>query len=164
LVDHGEEFDALYSAEFVGIARAVSLIVGDARTGEELTQDAFATAWSRWSRVRAAQHPGAWVRTVAVRLAFKSLKRTRRRHALQQLQVDRAPASVDGMHVDIHRALGALPHNQRAAVVLHALADLSASDIGAALGCSAATARVHLHRGRQQLEVLLGTEDRDVTR
>ena len=52
-----------------------------------------------------------------------------------------------------------LPHNQRAAIVLHYYADRPVKEVAAALGVSPATARVHLYRGRRRLRQLL--EDLD---
>jgi RNA polymerase sigma factor (sigma-70 family) len=60
------------------------------------------------------------------------------------------------------RALRLLSPNQRAALILHSAEDLAVADVARLMGISAATVRVHLHRGRRRLRRLLGTEeDRD---
>jgi RNA polymerase sigma-70 factor (ECF subfamily) len=56
---------------------------------------------------------------------------------------------------EILDAVGSLPPRQRAAVVLHYFEDLPTPEIGQLLGCSAATARVHIHRGRRRLAEVL---------
>jgi RNA polymerase sigma-70 factor (ECF subfamily) len=58
-------------------------------------------------------------------------------------------------------ALRALSPNQRAAVVLRYEADLPVGEIARRMGMSAATVRVHLHRGRNRLRELLGNEETD---
>jgi RNA polymerase sigma-70 factor (ECF subfamily) len=56
---------------------------------------------------------------------------------------------------EILEAVRSLPARQRAAVVLHYFEDLPTQEIGQLLGCSAATARVHIHRGRRHLAEIL---------
>jgi DNA-directed RNA polymerase specialized sigma24 family protein len=54
------------------------------------------------------------------------------------------------------RALASLPTNQRAALVLRYYIGYDAKGIAKILGCGAATARVHISRGKKRLEILLG--------
>lgn len=56
-------------------------------------------------------------------------------------------------------ALRTLPASQRAAVVLTYYAGYPAREVGEALGCSAATARVHASRGRKRLRKILERQD-----
>ena len=48
-----------------------------------IVQEAFAKAWSRWRDVARAERPGAWVQTVAVRLALRRRARRRRGDQLE---------------------------------------------------------------------------------
>ncbi len=59
------------------------------------------------------------------------------------------------------RALRALSPKQRAAVILRYEADLATDEVAKRMGVSAATVRVHIHRGRAKLRALLGTEEVD---
>jgi RNA polymerase sigma-70 factor (ECF subfamily) len=59
----------------------------------------------------------------------------------------------------VWRAVGKLPGKQRAAIALHYLEDRSIEEIAEILEVSPATARVHLHRGRQALARTLGPEE-----
>ncbi len=56
---------------------------------------------------------------------------------------------------DIARALVRLPNRQATAVVMRDILELSYDEIGAALGCSAVTVRVHVNRGHKKLSRLL---------
>ena len=49
-----------------------------------------------------------------------------------------------------------LPDNQRAAVALRYVEDLSPTEIADVLGCADATVRVHLHRAHKTLAARLG--------
>ena len=51
-----------------------------------------------------------------------------------------------------------LPRNQRVAITLRYVEDLSIPDVAAAMGCAEATVRVHLHRARRRLAELMSWE------
>jgi RNA polymerase sigma-70 factor (ECF subfamily) len=154
-----DAFDVLFAAEFAAIARAVFLVTGDLAVAEEIAQEAFARAWSRWHRVSKLDRPGAWVRVVAVRMALRSLRRDRKRALLTRgLRTTTVAEASDAVTVDVVAALAKLSPSQRMAVVLSIVCDLSDNEIAHHLGCRPATARVHLHRGRLRLLEQLGTE------
>lgn len=62
---------------------------------------------------------------------------------------------------DLIRAMQRLSPSQRAAVFLHYQADLPVREVARLMGTSAAAVKVHLHRGRNHLRELLGTEEVD---
>ena len=53
----------------------VAAIVGSKHEAEDIAQEAYARALSRWHRVRDYDLPDAWVRQVAVRIAIDSGRR-----------------------------------------------------------------------------------------
>lgn len=61
--------------------------------------------------------------------------------------------------MEILEALGRLSPRQRAAVVLHDHVGYSTKEVGAILGSTAATVRVHLSHGRRRLRALLEADD-----
>jgi RNA polymerase sigma factor (sigma-70 family) len=58
----------------------------------------------------------------------------------------------------LFEAVRELSAKQRTAVVLYYYEDLDTREIADLMSCSVATARVHLHRGRERLRSLLGSE------
>jgi len=68
------------------------------------------------------------------------------------------------LDLDVLRAVAKLPGTQRAAIVLFYLEDRPVAEVADSLGCSDATARVHLHRGRKRLAELLGEEESSMER
>ena len=159
--DHDRAFDELFHREHAGILRSVHLVVGDLEVARELTQEAFTRLYVQWPRISGYDRPGAWVRRVALRLAIRAQRRHRRLGAiLRRPTVERPPHQSEMLDVDIVSALGHLPPQQRAAVVLTYLEDLPAAEVADALGCSESTVRVHLHRARLRLADLL-TERRE---
>ena len=56
---------------------------------------------------------------------------------------------------DLHRALGKLSPNQRAALLIREWEDLSFAEIATLLGCRESTARVHHTRAREHMRAFL---------
>lgn len=166
-----EDFDELFRREYSAVWRSVVLIVGDREVAQEVCQEAFAAAFSHWAKVSRYERPGAWVRRVAIRHAIRVASRDRKRERVARaVAEDRTSErrTDDAWNSDVHDELVAvlkqLSPNQRAAVVLHHLQDLTVSDVAADLGCSVSTASVHLHRGRSRLAELLEKEADDERR
>lgn len=167
------DFDGFFAEEFPAIARAAWFVVLDNEVAKEIAQEAFCRAYERWGKVAHYDRPGAWVRTVAIRLALRTRDRRRRETPLSDVDAvrsgqnraaggagavtDTAIATLD--NIDLQAALRGLPRQQRAALVLRYLCDLDIDELAEAIGCKPATARVHLHRGRHALGLTLGAHD-----
>ena len=165
------DFDGFFALEFPAIARAAWFVVLDVEVAKEIAQEAFCRALERWDRISGYDKPGAWVRTVAIRLAVRTRDKRRRETILTEVTSGESrrtgvDADLEGMaldNADLEAALRTLPRQQRAALVLRYLCDLDIDELAAAMGCKPSTARVHLHRGRQALGQMLGASD-DVAR
>ena len=155
--DMEAEFAALFRAEFPHVVRTVHAIVRDRPRAEDLAQDAFVQAIRHWHKIAAYDRPDAWVRRVAIRLAMRDVRR-QRLWALVRRDV-RTPPPLQPRDLDVFDAIGQLPGMQRAAIALFYLEDRPTAEIADLLGCSEPTARVHLHRGRKRLAVILGEGD-----
>jgi RNA polymerase sigma-70 factor (ECF subfamily) len=155
-------YSAFFRAHFANVTRTIHLIVHDQLRAEDLTQDAFLALLRDWPRLSAYDRPEAWVRRVAIRLAMRGRRRDALWLAVRGLFVPRADGP--GPDPDLQAAVARLPTAQRVAIVLHYYEDRPVAEIASLLGCAEATARVHLHRGRQRLAVLLGDEGDDASR
>jgi RNA polymerase sigma-70 factor (sigma-E family) len=156
--DTESAFAWLFRDEYPAIVRTAYLIVGDRAAAEDVAQEAFVRLYARWRRVSRYDRPGAWVRRVAIRLAT----RARRRESTLQLEPEQPGTTDTTVDPDLRRAILSLPPNQRAAIVLHYLEDLPVAQVAEAMGVATSTAKVHLHRARKRLAVLLGEETNDV--
>lgn len=154
-------FEEAFRADYPGVVRVISPIVGSVADAEAVTQDAFLKAFTRWRRIGGYDRPGAWIRRVAIRDAVRFAERGHRALPGPPDRIDPADAVV--AHVDLVRALASLTPKQRACVVLHHLADWSVRDVADALGCSEATVRVHLHRARSALAASLESDPEEMT-
>jgi len=141
--DGFEEFVAVETPRLLGLAYALT---GNPHDAWDLVQESLVRVGVRWRRL-AAQNPGGYARTTLVRLNIDRARR-RRREVLGQVPERTAPVE-QAYHLDplLLDALGALPPQQRAAVVLRVIEDLDHAGIADRLGCSVGTARSHLSRG-----------------
>ncbi|WP_436701598.1 SigE family RNA polymerase sigma factor [Nocardioides sp. BYT-33-1] len=154
------EFDEFYTASFRRVTGQVYAMIGDLEEATDCTQEAFARAWAHRRRLNRADHPEAWVRTTAYRLAVSRWRRRKRgeRSPDRALQHGGVAAAVDESHVALVAALRRLPEAQRQALVLHHIADLPVQQVAAEVGVPEGTIKARLSRGRAALAALLAEE------
>jgi RNA polymerase sigma-70 factor, ECF subfamily len=151
-------FEDFFREEYPAMVVLAAAVSRSPHTAEDLAQEAMVRTRRHWDRIGAFDKPGAWVRRVTINLALNDrrdvAREARTRLAWWERREPTEPAPpLDQRLVD---ALHALSPHQRAAVSLHYLEDRSTAEIADLLGCSEATARVHLHRGRHALAHHLG--------
>jgi RNA polymerase sigma-70 factor (ECF subfamily) len=155
--DDEAAYATFFREQFANVTRTVHLIVRDRARAEDIAQEAFLQLFRYWPRISAYERPDAWVRRVAIRLAMRGRRRDALWMSVRSLFLPAPTRSV--VDVDVMAAIGLLPRAQRAAIVLHYYEDRPVAEIAQLLGCSESTARVHLHRGRRRLAVLLDEEE-----
>jgi RNA polymerase sigma-70 factor, ECF subfamily len=155
------EFDDFYTSSFVRVTGQLYALIGDRDEAQDCVQEAFVRAWARRESLARSEHPEAWVRTTAYRLAVSRWRRTR----LARRPLDRAlsPAvqtePADESRVALVAALGRLPEKQRQALVLHHLCDLPVEAVAREVGAPEGTVKARLSRGRIALAALLAPID-----
>jgi RNA polymerase sigma-70 factor (ECF subfamily) len=156
-----QEFDDFYTASFARLTGQLYAMIGNRDEAQECVQEAFVKAWAHRRKLDRAEHPEAWVRTVAYRLAVSRWRRT----SLGRRPADRAvsPATqteaVDESRVALVDALRKLPEHQRQALVLHHLCDLPVQAVAREVGVPEGTIKARLSRGRTALAALLDPTD-----
>ena len=149
------EVERIYREHADRLWRTLVAFTGD----RDLANDAVAEAFAQVIRRGDAVHdPARWVWRAAFRIASGELK------ARRVAKANPDPVRGTGLEAtereaDLMSALSKLPSRQRAAVVLHYLADLPNTEIARALGITTTTVRVHLMQGRRGLRDLLGDPD-----
>lgn len=150
------EFAALYEARFTDLSGQLHAYLGDATEAQDVVQEAFVRAWQRWAKISQYEDPVAWIRRVAWNLATS---RHRRIAVVRRFVARSGPPEVQPAagpdRVALVAALRMLPEQQRRAVVLHYLGDLSVTDIAQDVGVAVGTVKSWLHRGRTELAKLL---------
>jgi RNA polymerase sigma factor (sigma-70 family) len=155
------EFEWVFRSTYPSVLRTTYLILHDRGRAEEVTQDAFLRLCERWRGVARIDQPGAWVRRVATRAAIRQAKLRRLRFSATQAN---EPSDWDHLpDVDLARAIGSLPAQQRAAVALFYLEDLPVDEVARVLDVSTSTVKQHLHRARARLATLLSEVTEEVS-
>lgn len=151
-----EDFDAFYAACAGRVVGHVYTLTGNRTEAEDAVAEAFTRAWQHWPEVRDADSPEAWVRRVATRIAVSSWRKAFNRvRAHRRAAVDHSVPGLTEDHVALLQALQRLGVNERRAVVLHHLNDLSVADVAAEMGKPVGTVKTYLARGRRAMAGLL---------
>ena len=150
-------FDEVYAAHYADLTVQLYAYFGDRQEAQDVVQEAFCRALSRWHAVSRYDDPVAWVRRVAWNLAVSKWRRART--AMTFLRRQRvAEPRTEGPEPDriaLVAALGTLPETHRRAVVLRYLADMTVLEIAEREGVPEGTVKSWLHRGRAALAVQL---------
>jgi RNA polymerase sigma-70 factor (ECF subfamily) len=156
-----EEFDDFYANSFRRLVGQLQAMIGDRDEAQECVQEAFVRAWSHRRKLDRAEHPEAWVRTVAYRLAVSRWRRSLRgrRAPDRALSSSGTSAPPSENHVAVVAALKRLPEAQRRVLVLHHIADLPVHVVAREVGAPEGTVKARLSRGRAALAALLADEE-----
>jgi RNA polymerase sigma-70 factor (ECF subfamily) len=129
-------------------------LTGDEQTALDLSQDVFLRAWEHFAEFDERRDSGTWLFRVASNLAFTHLRRKRAPvGAAQPLDDSLATSDHSGRLIErdhVRQTLGALPPQQRSALVLHEVYGLSCEEIGQVLDISRDAVKMALWRGREQ--------------
>jgi RNA polymerase sigma-70 factor (ECF subfamily) len=144
-----------YTVHYRRLVRALQLGGAERDTAEELAQEAFARALSRWRRISRGPNPPGYVYTTAFRLLQRSQRRSARtqtvaNHELLAIAPDSDTTSV----VAVEQLLAGMPPKRRACAVMCFVVGASVHEAGEALGIADGTVRKHLEAARQDLLVV----------
>jgi RNA polymerase sigma-70 factor (ECF subfamily) len=147
-----EQFTDFYAASFRRLVGQLYAMTGDQAEAQDAVQEAFVRAWAHREQLDRGGAPDAWVRATAWRIAVSRWRRARLARLLTRSHPP--PQTTSGPTPDRVAIIGALrkvPAEQRRALVLYHLCDLSVSDIAAETGVPAGTVKARLARGRAAL-------------
>lgn len=158
------DFDDFYATHFRGITVQVYAYFGNMSDAQDVTQEAFCRAFSRWSKIAGYDDPVAWVRRVAWNLATSKWRRMRTAMNFARKHREEHAPEPSPDHVALTTALKTLPERQRRAIVMHYLADQSIAEIAQQENVAEGTVKSWLHRARLALaEQLADREPATVT-
>ena len=152
------EFETLYERHAGPVLRFALSLTGDRAMAEDITSETFIRVWTARERVDVATVTG-YLFTIARHLYLQGVSKERRRGPLTHEPADAKP----GPHVQaegrdeleaVIADLQTLPEPDRAALLMRAAEQLPYEDIGAALGITAGSAKVKVHRARLKLAEL----------
>ncbi|MGH3259821.1 MAG: SigE family RNA polymerase sigma factor [Streptosporangiaceae bacterium] len=147
-----EEFTSFYTASFHRLVGQLYAMTGDRYEAQDAVQEAFARAWARRGKIDGERSPEAWVRVTAWRIAASRWQRAREGMRLMLLTAQPgATAGPSPDRVAFVDALRRVPAEQRRALVLYHLCDLTVDQIAAETGAQPGTVKARLARGRAAL-------------
>jgi RNA polymerase sigma-70 factor (sigma-E family) len=155
-------FDDYVAERGMALLRFAYLLTGDHHLAEDLLQEALAKLHGRWSRLADTDQLAAYVRTVILRQYLSWRRRCSSGETPSELPHDVSAPGSDHAEILAQRdslwhALGGLPRQQRAAVVLRFYEDLDDDEIARLLGCSVVTVRSYVSRGLARLRESIQT-------
>lgn len=148
-----EPFTEFVLAHSHGLHRTAVLLTRDPHSAHDLLQEALLKAWRTWSRV--TDNPEGYVRTILLR-EFLTGKR-RRWHG--EVPTETLPESSDrpapdiASELDLVSAIGDLPPQQRAVVVLRYFHDLTVAETARTMDLSEGTVKSHHSRALAALRI-----------
>lgn len=146
MADPEREYAELFTTQWPRLYRMAVVVAGDHSVAEDAVQTAMAKAYASWTRVRAADHPEAYLRRMVLN-EIVGARRTgwfRRERTHGQVDPGLTTAAQDDVVADrdaVWAAVLALPVRQRAVIVLRYYEDLSEREIAEVLGCSRGTVK-----------------------
>ncbi|WP_328582902.1 SigE family RNA polymerase sigma factor [Streptomyces sp. NBC_00370] len=153
------QFEEFARAGSPRLFRTALLLCGDWHLAEDLVQTALGKAYASWHRVRRADNPEAYVRTMLMR-SFISHTRLRRstERPVSAVPEGTAMDSDAALRVTLLAALAELPVRERAVVILRYWEDRSVAETARELGLSQGSVRNRSARGLSRLRKLIGGE------
>jgi RNA polymerase sigma-70 factor (ECF subfamily) len=153
-VEAYSELVARYQSQIV---RMVGYLLGNSSDAEDVAQEAFVRAFTAKDSFAKGDNFGAWIRTIATRVAFNC----RRENATRQRYQAQAPTSDDpgydrGVEARdlLTRALGKLSYAYREILVLRYVEELPLTEIAQMLNLGESAAKMRLLRARGEFWAL----------
>lgn len=159
--DVAATFEALVGPWVDEMYRAAAAIVGEG-DARDVTQDALVDAWRGFDKLRDPQRARPWLHAIVANRCRKHLRAMRSRPQLISVEVpagavsDRSAALAERDRLD--QAFASLTADQRIAVILHYVVDLSVPQIATALSAPDGTVKSRIHSGIERLRAALEWE------
>ena len=159
--DH-DAFADLAAASFDRLYALATLILRDGDRAQDVVQESLVTAWRDIRALRDVTAWDAWLHRLTVRACYRAAGRERRRSVvevhpelpIEEVSADDFATSLADRDV-LERAIGQLPIDQRAVLVVHFYLDLPLTAAADVLGIPVGTAKSRLHYGLRTLRASL---------
>lgn len=153
-----DAFRRIVDATSEGLVRLGARIVGSLSEAEDVVQDSYVKAYQALTSGRFERRSSVttWLRHIVTNTAIDSLRSRSRRPVPSDTIAEsgwdgEAGAEAHMALAELNELLGALPPDQRAAVVLQSVEGHAVSEIAAILGCSEGAVEQRLVRARATL-------------
>ncbi len=162
LAQQGDQdaFGQLYRLHAGRVYALCLRMAGDAAEARRLTQDVFVRVWERLRSFRGDSAFTSWLHRLAVNVVLADRRAAGRRQGREAPAGDATPdgAAREGWtpeHLDLERAIAALPPGARAVFVLYDIEGYGHEEIASMTGIAVGTSKAQLHRARRLLRKAL---------
>jgi RNA polymerase sigma-70 factor (ECF subfamily) len=164
-------FDNLFRENEGRVRAYIIRLIRDAGEAEDLTQETFIRARAGLDAFRGDSSVSTWLYAIATNVCLDFLKSAGRR----RLQV--TPPEIlaeiaatdeeslrfssdllldrDAMGNCVRRLMDQIPTDQRMALLLHDIEEMTNSEVAKEMDCSVANAKIRLHRARKKVRAVL---------
>lgn len=164
------DYESVFRLHYQPMVRSLAVVAGNREDAADAVQEAFTKAYVRWKKISTYDDPASWIRRVAINKLRDGHRSRKHGDALAQRIGSRESrdgaaegpetevveaASKDEAGRRLARALQSLPRQQRAALSLFYLEQLSVAEVARSMGLSDGAVKFHLHQGRDALRVRL---------
>jgi RNA polymerase sigma-70 factor (ECF subfamily) len=160
-----DAFEALVGQYQAPLFRYLRGFVGDTEHARDLVQETFLRAYKSLGSLEDPSLLRSWLYRIAHNQACSALRRRRLVSWLRLLPTHRTEESApDRSAIEaarIEEALGRIPRDQRAPLLLHLVAGFSYSEIAGLLNITEGTVRMRISRGRAAFRAAYGAGEDD---
>lgn len=149
-----EAFSDLARGSLTRLYAVATLILRDPHRAEDAVQEALLHGWKSIHALRDPDAFEAWIHRITVHACYKAAKKEKRRVTVEVREApDRStpgkadPAEWIGDREQLFEAIGRLPIDQRAVMVVHYYLDLTLPKTAEILDIPVGTAKSRLHHG-----------------
>jgi RNA polymerase sigma-70 factor (ECF subfamily) len=160
-----ETIEALFRSHYGRLVRALTLVSGSREAASDAVQEAFVKAYLHWGRVGRYDDPVGWIRRIAInRLRDDHRSSVRKQRAVDRLAAEQPTATtLQASHdADLQWMLSQLPRQQRLALALFYVDELSVAEVARTMSLSEGAVKFHLHQGRERLRDVLSEQSESV--
>jgi RNA polymerase sigma-70 factor (sigma-E family) len=144
-----DDFTEYFVSRGAKLRRMAYMLCGDWHEAEDLVQATFIRLYRRWRSLR-DETLDAYAYRVLVNVFLNGRKRSQREQVAAHMPESATQDATSGIRVDLVRALAELPPQQRAAVVLRHLTDMSVAEVADMMGVAEGTVKSQTARGVRQ--------------
>jgi RNA polymerase sigma-70 factor (ECF subfamily) len=160
LVRAGDEraFRELYRRHTPRLYQVVLRLVSGAAEAEDVVQETWIRAAERLGDFRWESQFSTWLTGIGLNLCRDRIRRSNRRAQLRagEVAVTAVQPRRADEHIDLERAIAALPAGYREVLILHDVEGLTHGEIGERLGIAEGTSKSQLFFARKAMRRLLG--------
>jgi RNA polymerase sigma-70 factor (ECF subfamily) len=146
------DLEALFRLHWSRAHRAAYLVVGDAAAAEDIAQEAFLSAVRHLDRFDRRRPFGPWLHRIVVNRAIDHARARALRHETELPESLPGQPPAEPANGTLLAAIGALPPEQRAVVVLRHLLEYTPGEIADLLELPRGTVNSRLRRGLDALQ------------